>query len=92
MRRGPWTSVSSQERSLADWTEQGRGLRGIFRRGPLPAARGKLGERERGSRATFGGAWGSRTWTEGLGASVAGGERRRHGVTVKTEREEREME
>ena len=50
----PRSFVSSHRRSLAVWTEQGRGLRGVFRRGPLPAARGKLGKREWGSRRTFG--------------------------------------
>ena len=73
MRRGPWTSVSSQERSLADWTEQGRGLSGVFRRGPALEARQKLGEIERSSSRTC-------RWSRwGLGWPVARRPRRAAG-------------
>ena len=55
-------------------TEQGRRRR--FRGVGSPAVGGPRGKRERGSRATSGGSWGSRTRTEGAArwSRAAGGE------------------
>ena len=61
LRLAPWTSVSSQRGSLdGEGTEEVG--RSFSRRGEAPAVGAPLGKSERGTRATFGGAWGSRWW------------------------------
>jgi len=50
---GPWISVSSHGRSLAELDRTGEGRAAVFRRGSAPAARGKLGKRVRGLVRTF---------------------------------------
>src|SRR6185503_3744330 len=80
LRLAPWTSVSSQRGSLdGEGTEEVG--RSFSRRGEAPAVGAPLGKSERGTRATFGGAWGSRTWTvvasRRRGAAGSGGAPRR---------------
>src|SRR6185503_2812511 len=45
---GPWISVSSHGRSLAELDRTGEVRAAVFRRGEAPAVRGKLGKRVRG--------------------------------------------
>ena len=45
---GPWISVSSHGRSLAELDRTGEVRAAVFRQGEAPAVRGKLGKRVRG--------------------------------------------
>ena len=63
-------------------SEKGREGRDVSRQWGWPAARGKWGERERGSRATLGWSWEERRWSElgsprrGADGGVSGRRRR----------------
>src|SRR6185436_9418073 len=67
---GPWVFVSSQGKSLAEVQNRAGNGSGVSRRWGWPAARGKWGKMERGSRATFG--W---PWLVGRGSEEAGPQR-----------------
>ena len=61
---GPWVFVSSQGKSLAEVQNRGGNGSGVSRRWGWPAARGKWGKTERGSRATLGWSWEEQRWSE----------------------------
>ena len=67
---GPWISISSHGRPLAEGTEQGRVSGAVFRRGVAPEVGEKLGKRERRSSRTR---RRSRSW---LGCSESAAPRR----------------
>ena len=46
---GPWISISSHGRPLAEGTEQGRVSGAVFRRGEAPEVGEKVGEKEEGT-------------------------------------------
>ena len=82
---GPWVSVSSHGRPLAELDRTGEGRAAIFRRGSALGARGKLGKGERGLSRTSGCPWfaGRRSEASAPQAPAdSGGLLRRCGVPV----------